>query len=81
MKLNRIPNFSEIEKVHQRIKPYINQTPVLTSSSINKIAGADLFFKCENFQKVGAFKMRGAANAILALSNSERAKGEVRHEK
>ena len=64
---------------HDRIRPYIHRTPVLTSSSLNAISGADLYFKCENFQKMGAFKMRGATNAILQLSESQRAKGVVTH--
>ena len=79
MKLDHIPTFVEIQKVHNRIKPYINQTPVLSSSTINEIAGAEIYFKCENFQKVGAFKMRGAANALLALTATERAKGVATH--
>ena len=60
----------EVKKIdlidcHNRIKPFIHNTPVLTSSYINEITGAEVYFKCENFQKMGAFKMRGAANAIL----------------
>ena len=50
---------------HNRIKPFIHNTPVLTSNQINGIAGCEIFFKCDNFQKMGAFKMRGATNAIL----------------
>ncbi len=79
MKLTSIPTFQEIQKVHQRIKPYINQTPVMSSSAINEMSGAEIYFKCENFQKIGAFKMRGAANAILALTDEERAKGVATH--
>jgi len=59
--------------------PYIHRTPVLTSQIINEICGATLFFKCENFQKMGAFKMRGATNAILQLSNEQQQKGVVTH--
>lgn len=66
-------------KVHQRIKPYIHNTPVLTSKLIDEIAEARLFFKCENFQKMGAFKIRGATNAIMQLSDQERSKGVVTH--
>jgi len=62
-----------------RIKPYIHRTPVLTSRLLNEISGAKLFFKCENFQRMGAYKMRGATNAILLLSEEERAKGVVTH--
>lgn len=64
---------------HKRIKPYIHRTPVLTSRLLNDITGAELFFKCENFQRMGAYKMRGATNAILLLSEEERAKGVVTH--
>ena len=66
-------------KVKERIQPYIHKTPVLTSQLLNEKAGCNLFFKCENFQKMGAFKMRGAANAILSLSEEERQRGVVTH--
>jgi len=69
----------DIVKSHQRISPYIHRTPVLTSQMINDISGAELFFKCENFQKMGAFKMRGATNAILQLSDGQKQKGVVTH--
>ncbi len=62
-----------------RLEPYIHHTPVLTSSTVNQLAQAEVFFKCENFQKMGAFKMRGAANAILQLSEEEKTKGVVTH--
>lgn len=68
-----------IEQAHERIQPFIERTPVLTSSSLNELAGCQLFFKCENFQKVGAFKARGATNAALKLSKEERAKGLATH--
>lgn len=64
---------------HKRIKPYIHHTPVLTSASIDQIAGCNLFFKCENLQKVGAFKARGAMNAALSLTPEERQKGVATH--
>jgi len=64
---------------HNRIKPFIHNTPVLTSSYINEITGAEVYFKCENFQKMGAFKMRGAANAILKLSDKQKSNGVVTH--
>ena len=64
---------------HQKITPYIHQTPVLTSRALNRIAGADIFFKCENFQRMGAFKMRGAIHAILNLSAEQKARGVVTH--
>lgn len=66
-------------EVHRRIKPYIHNTPILSSKLINEIIGASLVFKCENFQKMGAFKMRGATNAIMQLSNEQRNKGVVTH--
>ena len=62
---------------HNRIKPFIHNTPVLTSKLINNLTGADIYFKCENFQKMGAFKMRGAANAILKLSDEQKNNGVV----
>ena len=62
-----------------RITPFIHRTPVLTSRLINKIAGADLYFKCENLQRMGAFKMRGATNAVLQLSEEQKKKGVVTH--
>jgi len=63
----------------ERIKPFVHRTPVMTSQLLNEKSGARLFFKCENFQKMGAFKMRGAANAILNLSDEQKAKGVVTH--
>ena len=64
---------------HRRILPFIHRTPVLTSSTIDGMSGARVFFKCENLQKMGAFKMRGGANAILQLSEGARAKGVATH--
>lgn len=72
-------NREELIQTHERIKPYIHNTPVLTSKLIDEIASANLFFKCENFQKMGAFKMRGATNAIIQLSEEQRSKGVVTH--
>lgn len=68
-----------IEQAHERIKPYIHRTPVLTSQSINEATGCHVFLKCENFQKVGAFKARGAMNAALSLSPEQRARGIATH--
>jgi threonine dehydratase len=68
-----------IQQAHERIKSYIHHTPVLTSESLDDIAGCRLFFKCENFQKVGAFKARGAMNAALSLTEEERKKGLATH--
>ncbi|WP_025741400.1 pyridoxal-phosphate dependent enzyme [Aquimarina pacifica] len=72
-------NISELKNCSQRIQPYIHKTPIFTSSQLNQISGTTLFFKCENFQKMGAFKMRGATNAILQLSIEQRNKGVVTH--
>ena len=73
------PTLSDIQQAARRIQPMIHRTPVLTSESIDRIAGCRIFFKCENFQKAGAFKMRGAANAVLLLSEAERGKGVATH--
>lgn len=72
-------NKETLLQVHERVKPYIHRTPVLTSDLINDMVKAQVYFKCENFQKMGAFKMRGAANAILSLSKEEQSKGVVTH--
>src|SRR4030042_7083263 len=74
-----LPGLSDIRSAHKRIEPYIHRTPVLTSRQLNRIFECDLFFKCENFQKVGAFKFRGATNAVLLLDEQERKKGVVTH--
>lgn len=70
---------NDIIAVAERIAPYIHRTPVLTSQQLNTMAGCKLFFKCENFQKMGAFKMRGASNAVMQLSNEQKQKGVVTH--
>ncbi|MFC1785728.1 pyridoxal-phosphate dependent enzyme [Candidatus Neomarinimicrobiota bacterium] len=70
---------NNINSSAERISSYINKTPVLTSGLINKIVPANLYFKCENFQKMGAFKMRGAINAILQLSTEQKQKGIITH--
>jgi threonine dehydratase len=69
----------QIEQAHERIKPFIHKTPVLTCNTINQLAGAELFFKCENFQKIGAFKIRGGMNAVLTLSIEKAANGIATH--
>jgi threonine dehydratase len=74
-----IPEFRDIESAMELIAPHVHRTPVLTSRQLDAITGARLFFKCENFQKVGAFKFRGATNAVLSLSGSQRAAGVVTH--
>lgn len=74
-----IPDKENLLKTSKRIHHLIHKTPVISSKSINEMVGAELFFKCENFQKMGAFKMRGAANAILKLSETEKNKGVTTH--
>lgn len=69
----------ELEHVQEKINPHIHRTPVMTSRLLNELSGADLYFKCENFQRMGAFKMRGAANAILSLPGEKQQKGVVTH--
>lgn len=68
-----------LTETHKRIQSFIHRTPILTSRLLNEIAGADLYFKCENFQRMGAFKMRGASNAILQLSATEKQFGVATH--
>lgn len=68
-----------IIQAHQRIKKHIHNTPILSSQNINKITGANIYFKCENFQKIGAFKMRGALNAVFSYSKEKVKKGFVTH--
>jgi len=75
----KIPVFADIIEAHRLISPYIHFTPVLTSQSINRIIGAEIYFKCENLQKTGAFKFRGACNAIFSLTENEAAKGVGTH--
>ncbi|MFY7908547.1 MAG: threonine ammonia-lyase [Emticicia sp.] len=77
--MNHIPSLNDIKEVHERIKPFIHHTPVLSSTSINELAGCEIFFKCENFQKIGAFKARGGMNAVLSLSKEEQEKGITTH--
>jgi len=74
-----VPSIEDVRKAHERIKPYIHRTPILTSSFMNELSGAELFFKCENFQKAGAFKVRGASNAVFGLSDEAAKKGVATH--
>jgi len=74
-----IPTFQDVIDAHQRIRPYVHRTPVLTSTFLNELTGADLFFKCENFQKAAAFKVRGASNAVFGLSDEMAARGVATH--
>lgn len=74
-----IPSKQEILNSYERVKPWVHRTPVVTSSYLNAKAGASLYFKCENLQKMGAFKMRGALNAIENLTPDQKNKGVVTH--
>ncbi len=74
-----IPTFNDVLEAKQRIASYIHRTPVLTSSYLNELTGAELFFKCENFQKAGVFKARGASNAVLGLSDEMAKIGVATH--
>lgn len=79
MAMINIPQREDIIKAAERISPYLHKTPVLTSTAINKMAGCNIFFKCENFQKAGVFKARGATNAVFSLSEDEISKGVATH--
>jgi threonine dehydratase len=72
-------DFPAIRAAHERIRAHINRTPVLTSSRLDEASGASLFFKCENFQKIGAFKARGATNAVFALDDATAQRGVATH--
>jgi threonine dehydratase len=74
-----IPSFEDVKVAHERIRPHIHRTPVLTSIFINAMTGAELFFKCENFQKAAAFKVRGASNAVFGLDEETARKGVATH--
>ena len=74
-----IPTWDDVLEAHERIRPHIHRTPVLTSSVLDRLTGAELFFKCENFQKAGAFKVRGASNAVFGLSDAQAARGVATH--
>ncbi len=65
------PTFNDIREAHERIRAHIHRTPVMTCRSLNELVEAELYFKCENFQRAGAFKFRGATNAVLSLSDEE----------
>jgi threonine dehydratase len=73
------PTLADVRAAHERIRPFVHRTPVLTCSAVDALAGARVFFKCENFQKVGAFKFRGATNAVRSLPEAEAARGVVTH--
>jgi threonine dehydratase len=73
------PVLNDIVDAYERIKQYVHKTPVLSSAQLNGIFGTEIYFKCENFQKVGAFKFRGASNAVLSLSSKELERGVITH--
>jgi len=74
-----IPTYQDMLDAHERIRPHIRRTPVRTSDYLNEVTGAEIFFKCENFQEPGAFKVRGATNAVFGLSEAQAEKGVATH--
>jgi threonine dehydratase len=74
-----IPTIDDMLAAHERIKPHIRRTPVRVSEYLDELTGAQLFFKCENFQEPGAFKVRGAANAVFGLDDEQAKKGVATH--
>jgi len=74
-----LPRKEDVEKAYRNVKRFVHRTPVLTSRLIDGIAGCSVFFKCENFQRVGAFKFRGASNAVFSLSQAEAERGVCTH--
>ncbi len=74
-----IPGIEDIRRAAERIRPYVHRTPVFTGNTVNEISGAEVFFKCENLQKAGAFKARGATNAVFSLSEEEAGRGVATH--
>src|SRR5437016_12696775 len=72
-------DFAKIRAAHERIRAHVHRTPVLTSRRLDDASGASLFFKCENFQKIGAFKARGATNAVFALDDATAKCGVATH--
>ena len=79
LKPDRLPAIEDVIKAYQTVKKYAHRTPVLTSRTVNAILNADLYLKCENFQRVGAFKFRGASNAVFNLTDHEAKKGVTTH--
>jgi len=77
--MNVEPSLADIRQAHERIEPFIHRTPVWTSATINRMSGGEIFFKCENFQKAGAFKIRGASNAVLSLNDDDAKRGVATH--
>lgn len=77
--MNSFPGKTDILEAAGRIKPYVHRTPVFTSENLNQLTGAQLYFKCENFQKTGSFKFRGACNSVFSLTDEEASKGVATH--
>lgn len=75
----KLPQFADIEQAHDRIKNLVHRTPVLSSGTLNRILNCEIHFKCENLQKVGAFKFRGASNAVFSLTEPDAARGVCTH--
>ena len=73
------PTIREIKEAAERVKPFVHHTPVFTCSTLNKMCESEIFFKCENFQKAGAFKIRGATNAVFSLGDQEASRGVATH--
>ena len=77
--MDTMPSYQDMLEAHERIKPIIRRTPVRTSDFLNELTGASLFFKCENFQEPGAFKVRGATNAVFGLNDEQARLGVATH--
>lgn len=77
--MNALPTYADVEAAHRRIAPFVHRTPVLTCRFLDELSGASLFFKCENFQKAGAFKARGASNAVFGLPQEQARRGVATH--
>jgi threonine dehydratase len=75
----QLPTLADSKDAHSRIVPFVHKTPVMSSQKLNQIFNCELFFKCENFQKTGAFKYRGATNAVILLTSREKSKGVITH--
>ncbi len=76
---DRAPGLEDVREARERVAPYVHRTPVITCSTIDRLVGAKLFFKCENFQRTGAFKLRGATNAAFSLQPQQAKRGVVTH--
>ena len=74
-----VPRIAEVHAAHGRIRGVIHRTPVMTCATLDALSGHQLFFKCENLQRVGAFKFRGASNAVMSLSEADAARGVCTH--